>query len=384
MTERKITFTDKVYLERLEDYEYESVKKVVFPLFDKVIDDNGFVEGFFEGKKVAVKPNLLHKTGVERCVTTHPSYTRAACEYFTRLGAFVTVCDSPGGLYNKALVEGVARETGTLEGTQKGGGVFNEDYGFELCSRHEYSKYSFNIINPLVKADVIVNLARLKTHALCEMTASVKNMFGSIPGLQKAEQHARFPEKKAFADMICDVCLVNMPVINLVDCVVCMEGNGPSGGTLRKVGAVAASANPFSLDLLCSHIMGYGISEVGTVKSAVERGLCPDSVEKLRVFGEDYKQFVCKFKRPDSTAGGLVKQIPSVFGGRVRDALERKPTIRKNLCIGCGICKNNCPVDAIEIKNQKATIDKTKCIKCYCCQEFCPKKAVAARNIFGM
>lgn len=382
--EHKIIFTDKVYLESLEDYEYENVKSVVFPVFDKVLCDNGWDKGFFEGKKVAVKPNLLHKTGVEKCVTTHPSYTRAACEYFTSLGASVVVCDSPGGLYNKALVEGVAKETGTLEAARLGGGVFNDDYGFEMISNHEYSKYSFNIITPLIEADVIVNLARLKTHALCEMTAAVKNMFGSIPGLQKAEQHARFPSKDSFASMICDVCLINSPQINLVDCVVCMEGNGPSGGTLRKMGAVAVSANPFAVDLLCSHMMGYGTDEVGTIKSAISRGLCPDRVEKLEVIGEDYKKFVCKFKRPDSTAGGLVKQIPSVFGGRLRDALERKPVINKKKCVGCGICKNNCPVDAITIENKKAKIDKTKCIKCYCCQEFCPKLAVAAKNILGI
>ena len=382
--EHRITFTDKVYLESLDDYEYENVKNVVFPMFDKVLCDNGWDKDFFEGKNIAVKPNLLHKTGVEKCVTTHPSYTRAACEYFTSLGASVIVCDSPGGVYNKSLVEGVAKETGTLEAAKLGGGTFNEDYGFEMRSDHEYSKYSFNIINPLIEADVIVNLARLKTHALCEMTAAVKNMFGSIPGLQKAEQHARFPSTDSFASMICDVCLINSPQINLVDCVICMEGNGPSGGTLRKMGAVAVGANPFAVDLLCCHMMGYGYDEVGTIKSAVSRGLCPDSVEKLEVIGDDYKKYVCKFKRPDSTAGGLVKQIPSVFGGRLRDALERKPVINKKKCIGCGICKNNCPVDAITIENKKAKIDKTKCIKCYCCQEFCPKVAVKARNIFGV
>lgn len=382
--EHTIVFTDKVYLENLEDYEYENVKSVVFPLFDKVIFDNGWEKNFFEGKNVAVKPNLLHKTGVEKCVTTHPSYTRAACEYFTSLGASVVVCDSPGGLYNKSLVEGVAKETGTLEAAKLGGGEFNEDYGFEMRSNHEYSKYSFNIINPLVKADVIVNLARLKTHALCEMTAAVKNMFGSIPGLQKAEQHARFPSKDSFASMICDVCLINSPQINLVDMVVCMEGNGPSGGTLRKVGAVAVSANPFAVDLLCSHIMGYETKEVGTIKSAISRKLCPEGIERLEVIGDDYKKYVCRFKRPDSAAGGIVKQIPSIFGGRVRDALERKPVIKKSLCVGCGICKNNCPVDAITIKDKKAKIDKTKCIKCYCCQEFCPKLAVKAKNIFGV
>ncbi len=117
--EHKINFTDRVYLENLDDYEYDNVKNVVFPMFDKVLCDNGWDKSFFDGKKVAVKPNLLHKTGVEKCVTTHPSYTRAACEYFTGIGASVVVCDSPGGVYNKTLVEGVAKETGTLEASHR-------------------------------------------------------------------------------------------------------------------------------------------------------------------------------------------------------------------------------------------------------------------------
>ena len=30
--EHKITFTDRVYLENLDDYEYDNVKNVVFPM----------------------------------------------------------------------------------------------------------------------------------------------------------------------------------------------------------------------------------------------------------------------------------------------------------------------------------------------------------------
>ena len=60
--------------------------------------------------------------------------------------------------------------------------------------------------------------------------------------------------------------------------------------------------------------------------------------------------------------------------------LEPRPTVKKKLCVGCGICAKNCPVDAIDIKENKATIDTHKCIKCYCCQEFCPREAVKAKS----
>lgn len=47
-------------------------------------------------------------------------------------------------------------------------------------------------------------------------------------------------------------------------------------------------------------------------------------------------------------------------------------------CKGCGMCKRNCPVEAIsgEIK-QPHVIDKDKCIKCGTCISVCPFKAIS-------
>jgi len=54
-----------------------------------------------------------------------------------------------------------------------------------------------------------------------------------------------------------------------------------------------------------------------------------------------------------------------------------KIKIDENLCRGCGLCKRNCPVDAItgEIK-QPHKIDPDKCIKCGTCISKCPFKAI--------
>lgn len=378
---RNIKETTNVYLKALSNYDYDNVKSVLFPIFDTLCSENGFDDRFFSGKKVLIKPNLLAKCTPDKGVTTHPSFIQVSCEYFLGKGANVVVADSPGGIYNKTMFTGICRETGIAEATKKAGANLNDDYSFELESDKTKSKYAFNIIKPIVDADVVVNLCRLKTHALCEMTAAVKNMFGAIPGLQKAEQHARFSTRISFANMLCDLCLMTAPQINITDAVVCMEGNGPSGGTLRKMGLVVASANPFSSDLVSSTLMGYKPNEVGTVECAIKRGLCVDNVNKLCLIGENYKDYACKFVRPDSRAGGIVKQIPSILGGHVKNALEPKPVVSKSVCIGCGICKQNCPVDAIVIQDKKAKINKNKCIRCYCCQEFCPHKAIKAKSV---
>jgi ferredoxin len=51
--------------------------------------------------------------------------------------------------------------------------------------------------------------------------------------------------------------------------------------------------------------------------------------------------------------------------------------IRKNLCVGCGSCEEECPLGAIKLTPDKGpVIDQAKCDGCQKCVETCPSNAL--------
>ena len=50
--------------------------------------------------------------------------------------------------------------------------------------------------------------------------------------------------------------------------------------------------------------------------------------------------------------------------------------VRKDLCLGCGLCVESCPRQAISIISVQAQIDQSRCNQCRLCLDICPQGAV--------
>ncbi len=359
-----------VCISECKAYDALLIKSILKTQFEAIVPN-----GFLLDKNVVLKPNLILRTDPSKAATTDPSVVEAAASLAFDLGAkSVTIAESPGGPYSETLLRGTYKTCGMADAAQRSGAQLNYDTSFEKVNYNGVK--DVNIISPILKADVIINVTKLKTHSLTRMTASVKNLFGVVPGIEKFEMHARYQNPNDLCDFfisLCDMLHTNKNVINIVDAVVCMEGNGPTGGSPKQIGCILSSLNPFCLDAVCEKLMGFE-GTVPMVNMAFEKGLRP-SIEDIELIGTPVEAFnTTKLKLPDSNANSFLLKIPKF--------LQPRPVIDKALCKACGDCVRSCPVKTISVKNGKPFINSKNCIKCYCCQELCHFRAVKIKKYF--
>ncbi len=369
-----------VFIERCDSYAPAEVGKAMKALAEEC----GLYDLVKPKMTVGIKANLVSFIKPEGAATTHPETLLALAEIIVGLGAKVVIGDSPGGLYTPAFVEKVYSVTG-LKAIETENIRLNRNYAQKSVSFSEARVLNdFQYTSWLDDCDLLINFCKLKTHGMMGMSAGAKNMFGVIPGTVKPEYHFRFPNPEDFARMIVDINDYFRPALTFCDGVVGMEGNGPTAGTPRQIGALLASPSPHSLDLVCAYIIGLDPRQVPTLMAAEERGYISISdpqygelAESLRI--SDYKNIEVHNSILFSGKGSI---LGKVRGDILKFFLSSRPHLKPKECVGCKECFKICPAKAITMVKGKPKIDRKKCIKCFCCQEFCPKGALKVKRTF--
>ncbi|MBM7613748.1 DUF362 domain-containing protein [Alkaliphilus hydrothermalis] len=371
-----MTKKEKVSLIQCRTYDYNVVKESILQSFEHL----GGIEKYIDkGDKVLLKLNLLMKKKPEEAATTHPIFTKALAEVLIQYGATVIIGDSPGGPFTERMLKGVYRVCGINKIAEETGAILNYNTNGVVVSNPD-AKYlkSLTVTEMIQEVDKVISVSKLKTHGLAVFTGAVKNMFGIVPGLIKAEYHLTMPEIEEFSDALVDICLCGKPTLSFMDGIVGMEGHGPSAGDPREVGAVIASTSPYHLDVVATSIINLKPSDVPTIKRCMERGICSGKVEDIEIIGEEINKFLIKdFVIPETRTIKLVKDWMPPFVKSAIDNLTRpRPVFNHKDCIGCRDCEEACPPKVIAMKDHRPIVRLDDCIRCFCCQELCPKKAV--------
>lgn len=360
---------------RCKTYNVEAVK----PALEEALNAVNGLDFVMPGMKIIIKPNLVSFKKPDAAATTHPALLEALVEMLLARGADVTIGDSPGGPHSLPLLNRVYAATG-MDRLEKLGAKLNRNMNEKTVDFPEGKVLkNFTYTEYLDEADAIIDFCKLKSHGMLGMSAAVKNLFGTIPGLKKPEVHYKFQNDAEFAGMLIDLNEYFKPRLAICDAVVGMEGNGPTAGTPRQIGAIIASKSTYYADVVGAELIGMNIDGLPTLQAAYERGFAPASSKNLRVYGDIRALTVDDFKAPPVRGLSFMRK-GNVLHFISKAALEHKPTLKKRLCVGCGECARMCPAKAIKMKNKKPHINREKCIRCFCCQEFCPRAAMVAHR----
>lgn len=344
----------------------DGVRKVLKPL--------GGIKAFVKrGDKVLLKPNLLSGKHPDRSVTTHPAMVKAVAQLVQEAGGIPTIGDSPGvgSLRRVAAQAGIAEVANELDCPL----VEFKDVA-EITTDAAYTFRRFELAKAVLEVDVLINLPKVKTHMQTLLTFGVKNTFGCIPGMRKAQWHLKAGTDHAyFAGMLAELSQIIKPALTIVDGIIGMEGDGPSNGEPRPLGLILAGANPHALDTTICQIIGVPPEKLLTLQAAHERGFEGTNPKHIEVLGEQLKDIgITPFRLP--ARFDVQWNLPAFLKRPLKNIFTPKPIINRDLCKVCGACAEVCPPKAISLSKKKVEIDYHQCIRCYCCQEVCPEGAV--------
>ena len=361
-----------VALKRCQDYDGQTVQEAVDALFALC----GGIESMIKpGQRVLIKLNLLMKRTPDRATTTHPAVVRAIVRAIQRAGAIPVLADSPGGPFTRGMLAGVYETCGIKSVAEETGCVLNDDFSTTTRFFEEgHAARHLDLIGVLEHVDAVITVGKLKTHGLTTMTGCVKNLYGLVPGTMKVEYHARYQDVALFSDMLLDICACVKPCFAILDAVEGMEGEGPSGGRPREIGALIGSQNAHAADAVGARLIGLRPEQVTTLEAAMKRNLLPD----YRIAGDEIEPMILSdFDIPmKHRRAGWVRLV-----NRLPQLLRPRPIFTHKRCDGCGTCVRACPAKAIAMDNaNRPQVDIRKCIRCYCCQELCPKTDVEVRR----
>jgi uncharacterized protein (DUF362 family) len=241
-----------------------------------------------KGKRILLKPNLVEPVRSRPHMTTHPAMVMAAADVFAGLGATVAIGEAPGHVRDTEMA---LSESGL-------GPALREHHLAFADLNYEEIRWFPNLcrVSPLrglylprsvVEADLVVSMPKLKTHHWVGMTASMKNLYGVLPGLKygwpKNVLHfAGIPQT------VIDINATLPRTMAIVDAIDCMEGDGPILGSLKSMGLVVMGQCLSAVDATLARVIGLEPRRIPYLNLAEHR-LGPIRESAIEQVGEPWR-----------------------------------------------------------------------------------------------
>ncbi len=216
---------------------------------------SGIEPAWLRGRRVLLKPNLVEPTRSSPHMTTDPRVVLAASEVFRDWGAEVIVGEGPGHIRDTQYALEESGMGAALSAERLAFADLNYETTGWVPNRGGASPLEgFYFPQSVLAADLIVSMPKMKTHHWMGVTASLKNMYGVIPGIQygwpkNVLHHAGIPQT------VFDINASLPKTIAIVDAIECMEGDGPIMGTPKHMGLLVMGTSCTAVDATVCRLM---------------------------------------------------------------------------------------------------------------------------------
>ncbi len=241
-----------------------------------------------QNARVVVKPNLVDFVPARPCFTM--SQVTEALLQFLREEVRVKSVVVAEGMTFRRDPHAILIETGYREMLERQRVEFvdlNYDDLVRIKLRGGYAQMdSLFMARTVAEADALISVPKLKTHHWTKISASIKNLFGIVPGAKYG-----FPKNTLHIqgiDAFLAELLDSLPTpkrFALVDGIVGLQGDGPLFGTAVPSGALIAGGDFLAVDATCARLMGMNPAAIEILAFMAWAGLGHLDENKIELRG---------------------------------------------------------------------------------------------------
>lgn len=220
-----------------------------------LMDGLTLVEADVRGARVLLKPNMVEFDPAS-VINTDPRLVAATVAVMRRLGAREVIVGEGSG--HRRDIQYILGRSGLREL------LSDVDAGFVDLNTASLVRVGLDshftqlgelwLPEPVVNADIVVSMPKMKTHHWGGVTLSLKNCFGVVPGRVYG-----WPKNvlhwAGLEESIIDVAAAVRPDLAIVDGIVGMQGDGPIKGDAISVGVVIVGRDPVAVDSTAARLM---------------------------------------------------------------------------------------------------------------------------------
>lgn len=258
---------------RVEDVE-RLIREALRPL--------GGIEAFVKpGQTVLLKPNQTLWILAWEGSTTDPRVVAATVKLCREAGAARVIVGESSGGGSKTL--DVMEVTGV--------GPMATSAGAELCDFQTSAQREVEVPNgvaitralvpvPLLEADVVIGLPKLKTHNWDWISGALKLWVGCVDPTWRSAHH----DKDTYEEYL-DLHTVAPAQLWIMDALVRGVGNGPGANHGQFYGGILAATDPTAMDTVAAQIQGFDPAAIGFVQAARAHGFGVGDPDRISVVG---------------------------------------------------------------------------------------------------